>query len=197
MGPSCPVSRRPATARIFATNVWDKVRSIFEIYLAGAPIYTVSSPADLKSDELRPTIDRYFRGTGIEAEERIKLFKLIWDALYSELQGARRCMSATLRAIRNNNVSTHSVGQSYVATPTGTASSSDDCMADYDLDGWTKPLTHPGDFLRWRRRRRCVHQLRTPGPETSTAANPQSRLRYKRFRAGEVVAARSGSSGLK
>lgn len=74
-------------ARLYSTNSWDTVRSIFEKYLAGAPIYTVSSPADFLNEELRPTIDKYFRGTGMDAERRTKLFKLIWDSLYSEFAG--------------------------------------------------------------------------------------------------------------
>lgn len=41
--------------------------------MAGAPIHTVSGVADLKNEELRPTIDQYFRGTGMEAVDRIKL----------------------------------------------------------------------------------------------------------------------------
>ncbi|GIS87455.1 MAG: hypothetical protein CM1200mP18_01650 [Gammaproteobacteria bacterium] len=35
---------------------------------------------DLKQPELDPIIERYFRGTGLGAIDRIKLFKLIWDA---------------------------------------------------------------------------------------------------------------------
>ena len=136
-GTVVPRLQTAATAPIFATNVWDKVRSIFEIYLAGAPIYTVSSPADLKSDELRPTIDRYFRGTGIEAEERIKLFKLIWDALYSEFAGRA--------ALYERNFAGNQEQQRLDALSWSKLRGDadrycklvDDCMADYDLDGWT------------------------------------------------------------
>ena len=56
------------------TNAWHRVREIFETVLAGAPTFTVSSVADLKAEALRPTIDRYFRGTDLSAPERVKLF---------------------------------------------------------------------------------------------------------------------------
>ena len=42
----------------------------------------------MKSEELRPLIDRFYRGSSGSAEERVKLFKLIWDAMGSEF-GAR------------------------------------------------------------------------------------------------------------
>ncbi|MEM7255348.1 MAG: 4-hydroxyphenylacetate 3-hydroxylase N-terminal domain-containing protein [Pseudomonadota bacterium] len=82
-----PKLQTAAAARIYMTNAWHKVREIFETILAGAPIYTVSSVADLQADALQPTIAKYFRGTDMAAPERLKLFKLIWDALYSEFAG--------------------------------------------------------------------------------------------------------------
>ncbi len=49
---------------------------------------TPSSAADLQSEELRPLIDRFYRGSTGDAHDRIKLFKLIWDAVGTEF-GAR------------------------------------------------------------------------------------------------------------
>jgi len=136
-GTVVPRLQTAAAARMYSTNVWDRVRAIFETYLAGAPIYTVSSPADLASEELRPTIDRYFRGTGIDAEARIKLFKLIWDALYSEFAGRsalyERNFAGNQEQQRLDALGwAHSRGDAdrYCALV-------DQCMADYDLDGWT------------------------------------------------------------
>ncbi len=136
-GTAVPRLQTAAAARMYSTNVWDRVRAIFETYLAGAPIYTVSGPADLASEELRPTIDRYFRGTGIDAEARIKLFKLIWDALYSEFAGRS--------ALYERNFAGNQEQQRLDAL--GWANSRGDadrycalvdaCMADYDLEGWT------------------------------------------------------------
>ena len=98
-----PRLQTAAAARIYMTNVWHRVREIFETVLAGAPIFTVSSVADLKAEALRPTIDKYFRGTDLPAPARLKLFKLIWDALYSEFAGRLLSMSATTRGIKSNN----------------------------------------------------------------------------------------------
>ena len=56
--------------------------------LAGAGVLQVpSSFRDLTSDEIGPDIRRYVRSPGSEAEDRIKLFKLAWDAVGSEFAG--------------------------------------------------------------------------------------------------------------
>ncbi len=125
-----------AASRIYATNVWQRVRDLFEAYLAGAPIYTISGPQDLLNPELRPTIDQYFRGTGLEAEARIKLFKLIWDALYSEFAG-RHAMYERNYA---GNQEQQRLDARRWAIDRGDARRYRDlveeCMASYDLHGW-------------------------------------------------------------
>ncbi len=44
--------------------------------------------ADFQNPELRPYLDRYIRGSGgRDAESRVELMKLLWDALGSEFGG--------------------------------------------------------------------------------------------------------------
>ncbi|MBO8140732.1 MAG: Pyoverdin chromophore biosynthetic protein pvcC [Firmicutes bacterium] len=74
-------------ARIATNFSWDRVRQIFERVLGGSPILNVSTYRDLLNPELRPVIERYMRGTGVSAEERSKLYKVVWDAMYSEFAG--------------------------------------------------------------------------------------------------------------
>lgn len=125
-----------AASRLYGTNAWDRVRELFETALAGAPIYTVSSPKDLQNPELRPVVDRYFRGTGIDAEARIKLFKLIWDALYSEFAGRHALYERNYAG----NQDQQRIDPLMWATARGDADRYralvDECMAGYDLDGW-------------------------------------------------------------
>ncbi len=138
-GTVVPKLQTAAACRLFATNSWTRVRDLFETALAGAPIYTVSSPRDLLDDELRPTIDRYFRGTGLEADERLKLFKVIWDALYSEFAG-RHALYERNYAGNQDQQRLDVLGW---AERRGDAdryrSLVRDCMADYDLEGWVAP----------------------------------------------------------
>ncbi|MEM7095324.1 MAG: 4-hydroxyphenylacetate 3-hydroxylase N-terminal domain-containing protein [Actinomycetota bacterium] len=125
-----------AASRLYSTNSWDRVREIFETVLAGAPIYTVSGPTDLANPEMRAMIDRYFRGSGVDAEERIKLFKLIWDALYSEFAGRHALYERNYAG----NQDQQRIDPLNWARVRGTADEYrqlvDDCLADYDLEGF-------------------------------------------------------------
>ncbi len=135
-GTALPRLQTAAATRLYATNAWDKVRSIFEVHLAGAPIYTVSGPSDLLNEELRPTIDRFYRGTGLDAEHRIKLLKLCWDALYSEFAGRH--------ALYERNYAGNQ-DQQRIDTLNWSRARGDatryrqlvqDCLDGYDLHGW-------------------------------------------------------------
>jgi 4-hydroxyphenylacetate 3-monooxygenase len=46
-----------------------------------------ASVADLQNPATRADIDRYVQSPGLEAAERVKLFKLAWDAVGSEFGG--------------------------------------------------------------------------------------------------------------
>jgi len=137
-GTVVPKLQTAAANRILMTNTWGRVREIFEIILAGAPIFTVSSHLDLKQPELEDTINRYFRGTGLEAHERIKLFKMIWDAMYSEFAGRN--------ALYERNYAGNQDQQRLDALRWANIKGDTDryknmvqqCLDDYDLDGWKK-----------------------------------------------------------
>ncbi|MEE2804693.1 MAG: 4-hydroxyphenylacetate 3-hydroxylase C-terminal domain-containing protein, partial [Pseudomonadota bacterium] len=145
-GSVVPKLQTAAAARMYMTSAWSKVREIFEIILAGAPIVTVSSNKDLLVTELDPIIERYFRGTGIDSIERIKLFKLIWDALYSEFAGRHALYERNyagnqeqqrLDILRWSDARGDS--ERYKAAVA-------ECMADYDVEGWQASyLTGMGD----------------------------------------------------
>ena len=117
-------------------GVWHRVREIFELALAGAPIVTISSPRDLQTAELKPVVERYMRGTGLPAHERLKLFKLIWDALYSEFAGRH--------ALYERNYADSSDQQRLDALNFARREGQveafnglvDQCLQDYDLEGW-------------------------------------------------------------
>ncbi len=131
-----PKLQTAAAARVYMTSAWQRVREIFEKVLAGAPIVTVSSVADLGQPELDPIIERYFRGTGLAAADRIKLFKLIWDALYSEFAGRH--------ALYERNYAGNHEQQRLDALNWSDGRGDSDryrqmvdaCLSDYDQNGW-------------------------------------------------------------
>lgn len=128
-----------AAARVYTNFAWDRIRQIFERVLGGSPILNVSSYKDLQDPNLRPILDRYVRGTGMPAEERIKLYKLVWDAMYSEFAGRHGLYEL-------NYAGNHE--QKYLDTLNWARARNltdrfkelvDQCLADYDLDGWKDP----------------------------------------------------------
>jgi len=134
-----PKTENAATLRLFSHQCWTEIHSLFETYLGGSPLVAPSSYKDLLNPELRPIIDKYYRGSESSAEERVKLFKLIWDAIGTEF-GARhelyeRNYSGNNEQIRLD-VLNFARGKGHLDSFKAFA---DQCMSDYDLNGWTAP----------------------------------------------------------
>jgi len=135
-GSVIPRIENAAALRIFATSAWPAVKAIFENVLGGAPLVTPSGREDLLNPVLRPLIDRYYRGTGSTAHDRIKLFKLVWDAIGTEFGGRHELYernyagnSEQIRVDAVNFARRAGLLDNCVAFV-------DECLADYDIDGW-------------------------------------------------------------
>jgi len=129
-----------ATARYFGTYLNSKIKEIFETTLGGAPIAMPSSALDLLSPEMRPLIDQFYRGSNSNAEQRIKLFKLIWDAIGSEFGGRHELYEYNYAGngeqVRLDLLS-HSAKKGIVDNSVAMVET---CMSEYDLSGWTNPV---------------------------------------------------------
>ena len=69
-----------AAANLRAPSLYPRLVEVIQT-LAGGGVFYAPTEADLATPELRHDLDRYVRGRpGVEAEERIALFKLAWDA---------------------------------------------------------------------------------------------------------------------
>jgi len=138
-GSVIPRIENAAAMRIFGTSAWPAVKEIFENILGGAPLVTTSGREDLMNPDLRPLIDRYYRGTGMDAHDRIKLFKLVWDAIGTEF-GGRHELYERNYAGNSEQIRVDAVN---FARRTGVLDRCvdlvDQCLADYDLDGWINP----------------------------------------------------------
>ncbi|MFC7366661.1 MULTISPECIES: 4-hydroxyphenylacetate 3-hydroxylase family protein [Bhargavaea] len=123
--------------RVLAPNTWVRVKNIFEQVVAGGLIQLPSSASDLLNPELRPYIDKYYRGTGIEAEDKIKLLKMVWDSIGSEF-GGRHELYEINYAGNTENIRLEALKH---AEAVGAADSfksfAETAMGDYDLHGWT------------------------------------------------------------
>jgi 4-hydroxyphenylacetate 3-monooxygenase len=139
--------------RVISTIAYPRVKELIESILASGLIYLNSHAVDFKSPELRPYLDRYLRGSdGSGAVERIKLMKLLWDAIGTEFGGRHELYERNYAGAAE----TIRVVSWQMAQASGQAGRlkgfAEQCMAEYDLDGWTAPdLITPNDvnlFLR-------------------------------------------------
>jgi 4-hydroxyphenylacetate 3-monooxygenase len=134
--------------RVMSNIAYTKLREIIENVLASALIYLPSHVNDLKVPEVRKFLDPYVRGSGgYDAEDRIKLMKLMWDAVGTEF-GSRHALYERNYFGNHENIRTEVV---MAAELMGQAEKykgfAERCMAEYDLDGWTVPdLTNPDDI---------------------------------------------------
>jgi 4-hydroxyphenylacetate 3-monooxygenase len=124
--------------RVMASIAYPKIKEIIENTLASALIYLPSSALDFKNPELRPYLDQFVRGSnGYSAEDRVKLMKLMWDAIGSEFGGRHELYERNYfgnhESIRFETL--------MVADLTGASKRfkgfAEQCMSEYNLDGWT------------------------------------------------------------
>jgi 4-hydroxyphenylacetate 3-monooxygenase len=140
-----PNSRASSSYRLFMTEAYPAVRAIVEKVVASGLIYLPSSVRDFKNPDIDKYLARYVRGSnGIDYKERIKTMKLLWDAVGSEF-GARH------ELYEMNYSGSHELVRMFPlhqAQGNGALKSmielADQCMADYDEDGWRSADYHDG-----------------------------------------------------
>ncbi|MFK0295373.1 4-hydroxyphenylacetate 3-hydroxylase N-terminal domain-containing protein [Streptomyces sp. NPDC090442] len=136
--------------RTFMGIGYPRIKEIIQQTVGSGLIYLNSHSSDWKNPQIRPYLDRYLRGSrGVEAVDRVKLLKLLWDAVGTEFAGRHelyeRNYGGDHEGIRVQTL------LSYQAR--GQADSlkgfADQCLSEYDLDGWTRPdLFGPEDLPR-------------------------------------------------
>jgi len=125
---------------VLGPQIYGRVKEIIEHTVGSSLIYLNSNAADFKNPEMRGFLDQYLRGSdGYTAVDRAKVMKLLWDALGSEF-GGRHELYERNYAGNHENIRLEVLLN---AMATGEADSfkgfAEQCMAEYDLDGWTVP----------------------------------------------------------
>jgi len=82
-----PGSRAVYGAMGLQSEIYPRVLAILRDLVGGGVLQVPSSVADMTNPETRADIDRYIQSPNAPAEERVKLFKLAWDAVGSEFAG--------------------------------------------------------------------------------------------------------------
>lgn len=146
-GTVLPNGRAGSAYRMMAPMLYSRVKEIVEQTISSGLIYLNSSAEDFKNPELRPFIDKYLRGSfGQNAHTRVKVLKLLWDAIGSEF-GGRHELYERNYAGNHENIRL----ETFFAGDAGGLNEElkdfvRSCMKDYDLDGWlAEDLTNPSD----------------------------------------------------
>ena len=105
--------------------------------VASGLIYLNSHANDFKNPEVRPYLDRYLRGSnGYKAEERVKLMKLLWDSISTEF-GGRHELYEMNYAGNHEDIRIQAMWNARMTgTLDGMIALADQCLSDYDEDGW-------------------------------------------------------------
>jgi 4-hydroxyphenylacetate 3-monooxygenase len=124
--------------RVFAGDAFARVKEIVEKIVASSLIYLPSSVKDMKNPATADYLRRYVRGShGIDFKERIKIMKLLWDAIGTEF-GGRHELYEYNYAGNHEDIRLHAMLN---AKGSGAydrmVALAEQCMADYDEDGWT------------------------------------------------------------
>jgi 4-hydroxyphenylacetate 3-monooxygenase len=147
-GAVLPNGRASASYRLFMTEAYPAIRNIVEKVVASGLIYLPSHARDFSNPNIDKYLAKYVRGSnGIDYKERIKIMKLLWDAIGSEF-GARHELyemnySGSHELIRVFQLQ-QAQGNGALKAMEGFA---EQCMADYDETGWKHPAyTGPADL---------------------------------------------------
>ena len=136
-GAVLPNVQSGSSYRVFAGDAYGRVKEIIEKVIASALIYLPSSVKDFKNPVIDKYLAKYVRGSfGIGHKERIKIMKLLWDAIGSEF-GGRHELYEMNYAGNHEDIRIQAL---WNARNSGTLDDmialADRCLADYDENGW-------------------------------------------------------------
>jgi 4-hydroxyphenylacetate 3-monooxygenase len=135
-----PNAQSGSSYRVFAGDAYGRIKEIVEKIVASALIYLPSSAKDFQNPEIDKYLAKYVRGSNnIGYRERIKIMKLLWDAVGTEF-GGRHELYEMNYAGNHEDIRIQAL---WNARGSGALDEmvalADDCMSGYDENGWTDP----------------------------------------------------------
>lgn len=126
--------------RWFMQLGYSRIREIVLQDVASGLIYINSSAEDFKNQDIRPYLDKYLRGSGnIAAEQRVKVMKLLWDSIGSEFGGRHELYERNYSGNHENTRTELYASQIAGGQIDEYKAFVEQCLGEYDLDGWTVP----------------------------------------------------------
>ncbi len=137
-GAVLPNAQSGSSYRVFAGDAYRRCKEIVEKIIASALIYLPSSAKDFDNPLIDKYLAKYVRGSNnIDYRERIKIMKLLWDAVGTEF-GGRHELYEINYAGNHEDIRIQAL---FNARSTGSydqmVALADQCMSDYDEKGWT------------------------------------------------------------
>src|SRR5258707_1396910 len=151
-GAVLPNLQSGSSYRVFAGDAYGRVKEIVEKIVASSLIYLPSSAKDFKNPAIDKYLARYVRGShGIGYKERIKIMKLLWDAIGTEF-GGRHELYEMNYAGNHEDIRIQAMWNARTSgTLDGMIALAEQCLADYDENGWRDAawldpdhVAHPG-----------------------------------------------------
>ncbi|HEX6686664.1 MAG TPA: 4-hydroxyphenylacetate 3-hydroxylase C-terminal domain-containing protein, partial [Candidatus Limnocylindrales bacterium] len=148
-GAVLPNPRYGLAYRWFMQIGYPRVREIVMQDVASGLIYVNSSAEDFRNPDVRPYLDKFIRGShGVDAVQRVKLMKLLWDAVGTEFGGRHELYERNYAGNHENTRVELLLAEMASGEVDRSTAFVDECLAEYDLDGWTVPDLSSFDDLR-------------------------------------------------
>lgn len=121
----------------FAVSQHSRIREIVQEDLGSALIYLPSHADDFANEELRPYLDQYVRGShGVDAVERVKVLKAMWDATGSEFASRHELYERNYQGTRENTRIKILKEMERRGETERLTAFADEFLSGYDLTGW-------------------------------------------------------------
>jgi 4-hydroxyphenylacetate 3-monooxygenase len=123
--------------RVFAPDAYSKIKEIIEKIVASALIFLPSSSKDFANPAIDSLLRQYVRGSnGIDYKERIKIMKLLWDAIGTEFGGRHELYERNYAGNHEDIRIQALTGARRNGSMKAMTDLVDQCMAEYDETGW-------------------------------------------------------------
>ncbi len=127
--------------RVFAPDAYPRIMDIIRRTATSSLIYLPSSVRDFANPDIRPLLDQYVRGShGVDAMQRVKTMKLLWDCIGSEFGGRHELYEMNYAGGWEDTRLQTLINAQKGGDLASMTALVDQCMADYDEHGWTSDV---------------------------------------------------------
>src|SRR4051812_24302298 len=132
-----PNTQSGQSYRVFAGEAYGRVKEIVQKIVASALIYLPSSTKDFRNPDIDKYLAKYVRGShGIDYKERIKVMKLLWDAVGTEFGGRHELYEMNYAGNHEDIRIQATWGARTSGALEGMIALAEQCLAEYDENGW-------------------------------------------------------------